>query len=642
MKLNRRHTAWALAAVAAAPQTWAQAPQSSAGIPLEAFFKRRQLSQAALNPSGTHVALCVGGDGAKRRLVVLELATLKVTPVGALRESDVMGAEWLNDRRILFRAFDEDSTEQVGGVWRGVFAVDLDGSNFKQLRRDGILFWHEGNQSDDALFGWYQDDSEGANFLRLFRVDTRSGADQEIEVPPWCSSVIIDEQLTPIAAATERGNARQIRVRDGKDWRVVRETERVFGEEFSLHGRAQDGAFYVVTRNGKDRTALYTYDPRTDKLSDKPVLGLAQFDIQPQLHRHEGRLLGVKVDADATTTVWFDDAMKAVQARVDAKLGSTNNLIFPPKRGASPWVLVWSYADRQTGIAYAYQRETGRMVLLGRERNDLNPALMSAMDFKTYRARDGREIPAYLTLPRNAGGKRPLPLVVMVHGGPAARGPLWGWQADVQFLASRGYAVLQPEPRGSTGFGIAHAQAGWRQWGQAMQDDIADGAQWLIKEGIADPKRVCILGGSYGGYAAMMGLVKHPDLYACAVNFVGVTDLDLLFSATWDDVKGPFKTVGLAKLVGDRKLDAEMLKANSPVEQAARIGKPVLMAYGRRDQRVPIEHGQRMRDALKGHNPNVEWVVYDKEGHGWYMVATQVDFWTRVERFLAAHMPASA
>src|SRR5450830_808309 len=142
------------------------------------------------------------------------------------------------------------------------------------------------------------------------------------------------------------------------------------------------------------------------------------------------------------------------------------------------------------------------------------------------------DIPAWLTLPHGGAGKK-LPMVVLVHGGPYVRGHVWGWNANAQFLASRGYAVLEPEFRGSTGYGFDHFKAGWKQWGLAMQNDIADGTRWAIAGGVADPRRICIAGASYGGYATLMGLVNDPELYRCGIDWVGVTDIDLLFSGHW-------------------------------------------------------------------------------------------------------------
>jgi len=281
--------------------------------------------------------------------------------------------------------------------------------------------------------------------------------------------------------------------------------------------------------------------------------------------------------------------------------------------------------------------ETRQLINLGQERSAIRPAQMGTMDFVRFKARDGLEIPAYLTVP--AGEiKKNLPLVVLVHGGPYVRGATWGWNAEVQFLASRGHAVLQPEFRGSTGFGDKHFRAGWKQWGLGMQNDVADAVRWAIEQGIADPQRVCIAGASYGGYAALMGLVNDPELYRCAINWVGVTDIQMMFDVGWSDISDTWKAYGMPLLVGDPQADAAQFKATSPLQQAARIQRPLLMAYGAWDVRVPVVHGERLRDALKAHNKDVEWVVYPSEGHGWQDVKTQVDFWARVEKFLARHL----
>lgn len=250
-----------------------------------------------------------------------------------------------------------------------------------------------------------------------------------------------------------------------------------------------------------------------------------------------------------------------------------------------------------------------------------------------YKARDGLEIPAYLTLPKGLP-KKNLPMVVLVHGGPYLRGGFWQWSAASEFLASRGYAVLEPEFRGSTGFGSKHFKAGWKQWGLAMQNDIADGAKWAITEGIVDPKRICIAGASYGGYATLMGLINDPDLFRCGIDWVGVTDIDLLYSVTWSDSSEQSRRYGMPVLIGDREKDAAQLKATSPLQNAARITQPLLLAYGGSDYRVPIVHGTKFRDAVKKTNKNVEWVEYPEEGHGWGLVKNRVDFWTRVEKFL--------
>jgi dipeptidyl aminopeptidase/acylaminoacyl peptidase len=218
------------------------------------------------------------------------------------------------------------------------------------------------------------------------------------------------------------------------------------------------------------------------------------------------------------------------------------------------------------------------------------------------------------------------------------RGGDWRWDPYSQFLASRGYAVLEPEFRGSTGFGHQHFKAGWKQWGLAMQNDVADGTRWAIQQGIAEPKRICIAGASYGGYAALMGLVNDPDLYKCGINWVGVTDIGLMYSITWSDESEAGKKYGLPVLVGDPQKDADQLKATSPIQQASRIKQPLLMGYGGLDERVPLKHGTDFLDAVTKTNTNVEWVVYNEGGHGWRLLKDNIDWWTRVEKFLARNI----
>jgi dipeptidyl aminopeptidase/acylaminoacyl peptidase len=228
--------------------------------------------------------------------------------------------------------------------------------------------------------------------------------------------------------------------------------------------------------------------------------------------------------------------------------------------------------------------------------------------------------------------------VLLVHGGPQARGGSWRWDADSQFLASRGYLVVEPEFRGSMGYGAKLFRAGWKQWGLAMQDDVADATRWAVAQGLADGKRICIAGASYGGYATLMGLAQDPDLFRCGVAWAAVTDIDLMYGAHWSDFRGEYKREGMPLLIGDRVEDAAALKAASPVHNAERIRQPLLLAHGAWDVRVPIAHGEAMRDALKPHNSKVEWLVYDDEGHGWQKPANNIDFWGRVERFLARHI----
>jgi dipeptidyl aminopeptidase/acylaminoacyl peptidase len=256
-----------------------------------------------------------------------------------------------------------------------------------------------------------------------------------------------------------------------------------------------------------------------------------------------------------------------------------------------------------------------------------------------YKARDGLEIPAFLTLPLGRDAKN-LPLIMLVHGGPNVRGTHWQWNPEAAYLAALGYAVLEPDYRGSTGWGMKIFHAGWKQWGRSMQDDLNDGMDDLVRQGIVDARRACIMGASYGGYAVMEGLARDPDRWRCGVNYVGVTDILMMNDVTWSDfADSDYLKYGFKELVGDPDKDAAMLKAVSPLQHASSIKAPVLMTYGGLDRRVPVVHGERMRDALEKQGTTVDWTVYPREGHGFLLESNRFDFYTRVAAFLAKYLP---
>jgi dipeptidyl aminopeptidase/acylaminoacyl peptidase len=257
----------------------------------------------------------------------------------------------------------------------------------------------------------------------------------------------------------------------------------------------------------------------------------------------------------------------------------------------------------------------------------------------TLKARDGLELHGYLTLPA-AGPQRGLPLVLMPHGGPRGR-DFGTFDPLVQLMASRGYGVLQVNFRGSVGYGLAFDKAGWREWGGKMQDDLTDAVRWSVSQGIADPSRICVFGASYGGYAAMMGLAATPELFRCGVDYVGVTDINLLLRTiprAWETARAE-----LNLQIGDPKADKDLLAARSPVNLAQNIRVPVLMAYGKRDPRVVFQHATRFEDALQRAKVPYELIVKTNEGHGYAKFENQVEFGTRLVEFLGKYIgPATA
>jgi dipeptidyl aminopeptidase/acylaminoacyl peptidase len=328
--------------------------------------------------------------------------------------------------------------------------------------------------------------------------------------------------------------------------------------------------------------------------------------------------------------------MKKIQQDVDARVPGRINRLTCGKCGSDDVVvLVYSYGDQDPG-------QTGRQTTIGRVSAAYAPiSTRSAWPHSSCigYARGGRELPVWLTLPPGADRKSTRPAVVLVHGGPWLRGEYMHWNRDAPFLASRGYVVIEPEFRASTGYGYRHFRAGWKQWGRAMQEDVTDALNWAVGEGWVDAKKVCIAGASYGGYATLMGLVRTPELYRCGVAWAAVTDPRLLFEGSWrSEISEEARMYGLPTLIGDPKEDAATLAAITPVEQAARIKTPSLLAFGALDRRVPLEHGTRLRSAMRAAGQEPEWVVYADEGHGWLRQENQIDFARRMEAFLAKYL----
>jgi dipeptidyl aminopeptidase/acylaminoacyl peptidase len=366
-----------------------------------------------------------------------------------------------------------------------------------------------------------------------------------------------------------------------------------------------------------------------------------EFDFHGSLITQNGKLIGARYDADGRVTQWLEPWWQALQADVDKRLPRTANHVSVPSRSDANIALVQAVSDRQPSVWYLLHTVTMKLTKLGAAQPQIEPKEMGEQDFERIPAQDGLMIPTYITYPLNALRKN-LPAVVLVHGGPWVRGSAWGWRDEAQFLASLGYVVIEPQFRGSTGFGSKHFAAGIKEWGGKMQQDLADVANWAVAKGLVDGKRVCVAGGSYGGYAATMGLVTHPDAFRCAVSWVGVTDIELLFSVGWSDMTEDIKRYSLSTLVGDPEKDAAKFKSVSAIANAARIVQPLLLAYGELDRRVPLFHGEKLRDALRPNNKNLEWITYPNEGHGWRRFETRVDFWKRVEAFLAKHNPSGS
>lgn len=646
----------ALALALAWQPVMAQTAAPPAATPMDEFFKLPQFGGAALNPGkngNTHLAFLREIKG-RTNLVVMDLATKALTNVAGYDAADVIDFRWINSERLFYRV--ADLRVGVGDSSKyGVFAINRDGSMSYTLSEGLASFtgtvgsgtrglparadFHSRVRSGDPNDFIAVQVATSPFRTSLVRVNSRNGTRTAIEaagvnnVVEWALDA--NDVARAVLTLDKTVYALHVRSGPGEPWRKVHEADLTAGDGFSPLTFDRNGTLYLAGRTrDRDTKAIYRFDWAKGAPEPEPVISLKNYDIEGGLifDRTDGATLqGVHYEADQPGTHWLDPGWKALQDTVDASLKGRANRLAGDLQG---FVLVQSVSDTSPGRSYLLDTKAKRLQLLGTRMPGIDEKLQASSEVIRYAARDGLVIPALLTLPRGAAPKA-LPLVVLAHGGPWVRGLSWAWERDRQFLASRGYAVLEPDFRGSTGHGWKLFRAGWKQWGLAMQDDLADGVADLAKKGIVDPARVCIAGASYGGYAVVMGLIRHPEVYKCGISWVGVTDIDLLYSVGWGDTAGSDAAkFGMPILAADPDKDREQIKATSAIEQAARLKAPLIIAYGREDVRVPFEHGTRLRDALKPHNSQVQYIEYPGEGHGWRLLETNRDFWTRAEKLL--------
>jgi dienelactone hydrolase len=635
--------------------------------PVEAFFGDPAISLVTLSPKGNYVAFMHVTAEGKQVIGIRDTRDPEKYTVPAKSDTDnavIESIHWINENRLGFTVKDR-RVDFIGNV--DEFAADRDGSNTTHLisgnwrHRQGATGSHLQSRVLTAAYAYHGGTHDGSDDIvvekyqwnnvdmspessRLYRLNTRTRTLTDLlpgtqpgQVRKW----IRDLDGKPRIAVSQRQGRCIVSYRepDGATWTEIDNND-------CLDGGAIEPAFFdgsgklYVHASDRGRDALYTFDVARRHRSAEPIVSIDGFDFDggPEIDFAAKKVVGLHYRSDAGATVWFDPAMKAVQQKVDALLPNTvNRIACGEDCRNSAALLVTSVGDRAPPRYYLYTPATGKIVGLGSSLPDLKAADLGQRDLQRIKARDGLEIPVYVTMPPGAP-KGPHPTVVLVHGGPYVRGTSWEFDEEAQFLASRGYVVLQPEFRGTTGYGFAHFRAGWRQWGKSMQDDLVDAAQWAVARGITDPKRVAIMGASYGGYATLMGLIKHPDVFRCGVDFAGAVDIGMLFTVVQSDASQEALKYDMKTLLGDPDADAAALAEVSPLAQAARLKQPVLIAHGAEDRRVPLVHAARMKRALAEHNRAVDYVVYPEEGHGLALRADRIDFYRRVEAFLAKNL----
>lgn len=595
-------------------------------LTLEDYFRNAMQTAYQLSPDGSHISFLAPYMD-RMNIFVQPIDLQEALRLTSETERSVAGYFWKGNNRIFF-VKDDGGDENYH-----IFSIAIDGSDLKCYTpfpgvRASIIDDLEDNP-DEMLIGLNRRNPE---VFDPYRLNIHTGeltllAENPGNYQGWTTDHA--GRLRVVYAIVDGVNT-QILYRDSEDeeFRPVITTN--FKDELSFVMFTPDNHdVYAVTNIGRDKTALVVMDPRT--CEEKEFLFTHdRYDVATiSYSRKRKKLLNAYCSGHKDPVRhWFDDEARALRERIDA--------LFPGKRvgvadmdKAEEHLLLFVGSDRTRGAYWFYDKTTGEVKHMAEIAPWITEDDTVAMEPVKYTTSDGFEIEGYLSRPKGVEG--PLPVIVNPHGGPWARDS-WGYNSEVQFLCSRGYAVFQMNFRGSTGYGRRFLEASYKQWGLKMQDDITEGVEWLIAQGIADPKRIAIYGGSYGGYATLAGICFTPDLYRCAVDYVGVSNL-LTFMNTIPPYWRPMLEM-MHEQVGDPVADREQMEATSPSLHADRIKCPLFIAQGANDPRVNKAESDQMVEALRERGVIVEYMVKDNEGHGFRNQENRFDFYRAMERFL--------
>ena len=597
-------------------------------IPMRDFFKNPQEAGHQISPDGKYLSWVAPYE---RRLNV-HVRPLAGGPTGRVTSEtarDLSGYFWKGERILYVKDFGGDENFHV-------VSVNLKGEDLKDLTPgekvraqiiDGLI--------DDDKHIIVSHNKRDAKVFDVFRTNVATGEEKLIAQNPGnITSWQTDHDGKLRVAGTTDGVNTTLLYREKEEdaFKPILTTN--FKETVApLFFTFDNKRLYVTSNRGRDKLAIFEFDPITAK-EGKLIGEHADVDVSGlNFSRKRKVLTTVNFTTWKGERIFLDKESEAMFKAAEAKLPGYE-ISFTSANKAEDKFIVATFNDKTRGKRFLFDKATGKLDFLA----DISPWLVEAdlADMKpvSYKSRDGLTINGYLTLPKGVAAKN-LPVVINPHGGPWAR-DAWRFNSEVQYLANRGYAVFQMNFRGSTGYGRKFWEASFKQWGKTMQDDVTDGVQWLVKQGIADPKKVAIYGGSYGGYTTLAGVAFTPDLYAAAVDYVGVSNL-FTFMGTIPPYWKPYLEM-LYEMVGHPEKDKELLTATSPALHADNIKTPLFIAQGAKDPRVNKAESDQMVEALKKRGVVVEYMVKDNEGHGFANEENRFEFYEAMEKFLATNL----
>lgn len=619
------------------------------------FLAEPAVPDVSLSPSGRYLAFVQAGQTRGEitpdRLIVLDLETEGARPTArSLGSARVISLQWASEDRILIRAT-ADVEDRIAG--ERIIAMGREGGDavvlFEETGRVGAS-----NFSASLISAMLLDDPEHVIMpawlgrrLSLWKVNIYTGETEWLEqggnwTLAWYTNAEGDAVVrvdTSIGLSTLEYFVRRA---DGSGWTKVHEVERQVlmeqNDTWAWVGDSpeQDKIFVLATPEGEDRTGVYEFDLRTGTYGDL-VYQHDDVDVW-SVSRDPGSLLPVAFHTivDRYETEFVDTDLHEHFGAVADYFGGEVNVFFQGMAG--PLMVLEVSGPQEPGAFYLYNFEQTQIIPLANLFPQFQDVELAPVEVVHYTSRDGLELRGYLTLPPNPAGEQ-MPLIVMPHGGPEAR-DWYRFDPWTQLLASRGYAVFQPNFRGSEGFGKAFIEAGYRQWSNGMVNDVDDGVQALIDQGRVDADRMCVVGASYGGYSALVSAMRTPDRYSCVVSIAGISDLPE-FIRYWRDAHNNTYEY-LQRAVGHPSRQEEILEAASPAHNASVITAPILLIHGEDDYNVPVEQSEIMERAMRRAGRDVQYVEFEEVDHYFQETDDEAYMLSLVEQFLATHLGGRA
>jgi dipeptidyl aminopeptidase/acylaminoacyl peptidase len=621
---------------------------------IEDFIKKEKFIAIKISPTGEYLAATIPIER-KTALAILRRADYKVVASLSIPGDRTHVADfwWVNDERVLISAAQKIGELEQPKLTGDLYAINADGSRggilvgqsvkgegpgtrIQPKKVEEVAAFLVDSLPDDDKFALlsitpFSDDP----FSRIERLDVYSGRRVAVTQAPVRNAEFVTDNAGNVRFAygqdIDLSRRTYYRAAEGSEWRLVGNSGKGGRFEYPIGFAADNKTAYLLVENERGPNSLVAWDTSSDQ--KKELLRDDNSDPMRIIPDYRGVPMGIAIMDGLPKTEFFD--AQAPTAKLYRKLeqafsGQTVEVTSMTKDGR--FALVSTSSDRNPGDYYLFDTTSNKADYLLSSKDWIDPEKTASVKPVQFKSRDGLDIHGYLTSPVGAEAKNAA-LIVLIHGGPFGIFDRWGFDAEAQMLAAHGYAVLQVNFRGSGNYGAAFEEAGRREWGGKMQDDITDATRWAIQQGIADPKRICVYGASYGAYASLMGVAKEPDLYRCAAGYVGVYDLPTMHTMGDIQERGSGESY-INEWIGPK----ESLAAVSPNRIADRIKVPVFLAAGGEDERAPIQHTELMEKSLKKANVTVESLYYPSEGHGFYKTENQREFYTKLLTFFQKHI----